>query len=583
METKQIERTFLEIVKKFLWPAFYYKKLSIRSLVRASWMWINPFIHIYFTTQLIQIIESNNIDYFYSLFIWYVLYLIIYEMISWIMHSWWWFQTVTSYIEYLTKVYMKKYISLDNNFTEKIGTGKTIAIVEKGIDIWAKSIDNLTFHLSQFIIIFGISLYVIFSYHLVGGFIFIITYFIIFIICLFLNKWMILYRDQRRDNMNLYSKWLVRIIMSKVEILQNSKIWFEINDVNWYVKNAWKLNIKMAPYFHWFFRIPELIITLIKALFLFFIAKYIFIWEMEISQLVAIFGIMLTLESTIIRFVIFFKDFTKEFNIITKLWDFFDSTPEIQWYDTGKKFKHTSGEIEIQNLSYAYNENNNVFTDFNLKIPGEKVTAIVWVSGGGKSTLVKLISGYIRADKWEIIIDGQKLSGVSLKSYYKDIGYLTQEPSVFDGTVIENLTYALDKKPTKKKLDEIIKLAKCEFIYDFPVWLDTEIWEKWIRLSGWQRQRLAIAKIFLKNPKIIILDEPTSALDSFSEEQITIAMHNLFKWRTVIIIAHRLQTVKSADDIILIEEWQIRERWTHSELVKKKWVYKRMLDLQSWF
>lgn len=124
--------------------------------------------------------------------------------------------------------------------------------------------------------------------------------------------------------------------------------------------------------------------------------------------------------------------------------------------------------------------------------------------------------------------------------------------------------------------------------------MDTEIGEKWIRLSGWQRQRLAIAKIMVKDPEIILLDEPTSALDSFAEEEVTKAMNNLFKWRTVIIIAHRLQTVKYADEIIVLwqtkkseEIWdqstQILERGSHDELVLKWWYYAKMLDLQSGF
>ena len=176
--------------------------------------------------------------------------------------------------------------------------------------------------------------------------------------------------------------------------------------------------------------------------------------------------------------------------------------------------------------------------------------------------------------------------------------YLTQEPSVFDGSIRENLMYGMNTGQTQgtaptdngsgescahPDLDEIIKLAKCEFIYDLEKWLDTEIWEKWIRLSWWQRQRLAIAKIFLKNPEIIILDEPTSALDSFSEEQITKAMHNLFENRTVIIIAHRLQTVKNADTIFVLENWKVVEEWNHNQLVEKEWIYKQMLDLQSGF
>jgi ABC-type multidrug transport system fused ATPase/permease subunit len=168
-------------------------------------------------------------------------------------------------------------------------------------------------------------------------------------------------------------------------------------------------------------------------------------------------------------------------------------------------------------------------------------------------------------------------------SYYKDIGYLTQEPSVFDGTILENLTYWTKEKPTKEKIKEIIKKAKCEFIYDFKAWVNTEIWERWVRLSWWQKQRLAIAKIFLKNPKIIFLDEPTSALDSKSEKLIHESFSELFKWRTVIIIAHRLQTVKSADEIFVLEKWKVVETWTHESLIKKKWHYKEMLDLQSGF
>ena len=309
----------------------------------------------------------------------------------------------------------------------------------------------------------------------------------------------------------------------------------------------------------------------------------------------------------------FYNQFVKDQVIIEKLWSVIDNTPKIKWYDKWKKFKHKTWKIEIKKLNYWYTKDKPVFKDFDLKLEWEKVTALVWNGGSWKTTLIKLIAWYIREDSWDIIIDNQKLNEVSLKSYYKDIWYLTQEPSVFDWSVFENLTYAIPQSwilsPNGRKglqqkqninsfslggkdawkadrgteLDKIIKLSKCEFIYDLPDGINTEIWEKWIRLSWWQRQRLAIAKIFLKDPKIILLDEPTSALDSFSEELITKALHNLFKWRTIIIIAHRLQTVKNADDIILFANWKIKERWTHSELVKKNWVYKKMLDLQSGF
>lgn len=157
---------------------------------------------------------------------------------------------------------------------------------------------------------------------------------------------------------------------------------------------------------------------------------------------------------------------------------------------------------------------------------------MVGSSGSGKSTLIKLIAGYLRPTKGNIIVDGQNLKNISLKSYYQHVGYLTQEPMVFDGTIWDNLTYTIAEQVRQddlmQRVDEAIRMAKCEFIYDFKHGLHTEIGERGIRLSGGQRQRLAIAKVLLKNPSLVLLDEPTSALDSFSEEAITQAMQNLF-------------------------------------------------------
>lgn len=271
---------------------------------------------------------------------------------------------------------------------------------------------------------------------------------------------------------------------------------------------------------------------------------------------------------------------------IQKLWWLFDGIKKVAWYEEWKKYIYKKGEIQLKNISYGYDKDQ-VFKDLSINITWGKKTALVWISGSGKTTLVKLIAGYLHTDAGSVIVDGQKLKDISLKSYYKQIWYLTQEPMVFDGTIKDNLLYALDDDHNNDVLNirmhEAVIRSSCEFIYDFPKWVDTEIWEKWIRLSGGQRQRLAIAKIFLKDPKIIILDEPTSALDSFSEETITDAMHELFVWRTVIIIAHRLQTVKAADDIILLDEWIVKERWTHEELVALRWQYATMLEIQTGF
>ncbi len=126
------------------------------------------------------------------------------------------------------------------------------------------------------------------------------------------------------------------------------------------------------------------------------------------------------------------------------------------------------------------------------------------------------------------------------------------------------------------------KAQIADMIRKLPKGLDTEVGEKWVKLSWWEKQRLAIARLFIKNPDIIILDEPTSALDSISEYKITKALDELTKWKTSIIIAHRLQTVMHSDQIIVMENWQIKDIWKHNELIKKSEIYKKLVDLQNW-
>lgn len=286
---------------------------------------------------------------------------------------------------------------------------------------------------------------------------------------------------------------------------------------------------------------------------------------------------------------------SQRYIFVEKLQETFDAMPPLVWYETGAPFLLKQWTIELRDVSFSYQKKeewggntNCIFDNFSLTIPAQQKIAFVWPSGGGKTTLVKLIAGYLRPTLGKILVDGQDLTTVSLKSYYPHIWYLTQDSSVFDGTIRENLEYGIDEQSAmtveaKQSLTSVIKLAQCERVYDLPHGLDTEIGERGIRLSGGQRQRLAIAKLMLKNPSIIILDEPTSALDSENEEAVTESLNALFAWRTVIIIAHRLQTVKTADTIVLIDNGQIVEQWTHSSLMEQQGKYFKMVELQSGF
>lgn len=399
--------------------------------------------------------------------------------------------------------------------------------------------------------------------------------------------------------MHEYDKQWVKIIMSKFEILQNNKIEREIKILDKYSDEAKYYNIHLNNYLMTMLNIPNIVFFLFTIWLLFSFSSF----EISFSVMISLFMILWLLKENMYQSVNFFKNFTKDIYQIQKLWELFDNGPKISGLNDGKNFHYKNWDIEIKNLDFSYWENK-VFEHFSLGFTGWKKVAFVGSSGWGKTTLVKLISWFLTPNTWEIVIDGQKLSELNLISYYKHIWYLTQDPSVFDGSIRENLMYGINVETTiygvsenkqdtinrvstenefEKQIHQAILDAKCEFIYDFTDGLETQIGERWVRLSGGQKQRLAIAKLFLKNPEIIILDEPTSALDSFSEEAIRASFEKLFAGKTVFIIAHRLQTVKTADDIVVFEWGKVIERGNHETLLSQNGYYKKMLDLQSGF
>lgn len=371
--------------------------------------------------------------------------------------------------------------------------------------------------------------------------------------------------------------------MSKFEIFQNNKFFSEskkLKDITWNILSIYRKenNRSLVGAIG-----ANFVISLLLFLVFIYIWKWVINWGFELSYFVLIYWLVDMLERYTRLTIYSIRTIWIKIVSVDKLLDTFNNIQEIWWINNTTSFNYINWDIDIENLSFWYCEDN-IFYDFSLHIKWWKKTALVWDSGSWKTTLVKLITWYIHPKSWSISVDNQNIQDINLISYYKNIWYLTQEPSVFDWTIMENLSYALDREPTKEEIETTIKNSKCEFIYDLPNWFETEIWERWVKLSWGQKQRLAIAKIMIKNPNIILLDEPTSALDSISEQVVSEALHNLFKWRTVIVIAHRLQTVKEADDIIVLKSWKILERGTHEQLSQIEWWdYRKMLDLQTSF
>jgi len=574
---KNIKR-FFELI--LIEPKYFWKNIAIETIFSTY-----AIFSVFFIKEIIWLIEVWNISGLKNYIIFYVGFNILYFIVLFFVRHWGWADTYYHHTKMIHQKYMKKFNDLDNTYIENIWTGKALSIISKWIFTWNDLAIDVIQKPTNLIISLWAAFFILSEIGYIYIIIFILLFFLLHLIVYFLNEKALNWRKWRIDMMVEYDKQLVKMIMSKFEILQNWKIDKEINVLDKYCDKARYFNLKLNNYLILMFSLPSLVFFIITLSLLILLTKI----TISFSILISFFMILWILKNNMSDSIEFFKNFTKLLYHVEKMWDLFDNWTEIKWLTTWKNFLYKSGNIEIKNLNFSYWENK-IFENFSINIAWSKKTALVWISWSWKTTLVKLISGFITPNSWDIIIDWQNLKEVNLNSYYKNIGYLTQEPSVFDGTILDNLTYwiagnienDLDNS-LKEKINKAIISAKCEFIYDFKNWLDTEIWERWVRLSWWQKQRLAIAKLFIKDPHIIILDEPTRALDSFSEESISDSFEKLFDKRTVFIIAHRLQTVKNADDIIVFDKWNIVERWNHLSLINHNWYYKKMLDLQSGF
>lgn len=240
------------------------------------------------------------------------------------------------------------------------------------------------------------------------------------------------------------------------------------------------------------------------------------------------------------------------------------------------ELKDVKGNIEIENVSFTYEDDNEVFKNLSLSVEAGKTVALVGPSGGGKTTLCNLIPRFFDFEEGDIKIDGISVKDVSLNSLRTNIGVVAQDVFLFTGTIKENIIIGKSGATDKEVIDSCKKARIHDFIMTLPNGYDTYVGERGIKLSGGQKQRISIARIFLKNPPIMILDEATSALDNVTEQEIQKSLEELGKDRTNLVVAHRLSTIQSADEIIVLTQNGIEERGTHKELIEKGGVYSKL-------
>jgi len=306
--------------------------------------------------------------------------------------------------------------------------------------------------------------------------------------------------------------------------------------------------------------------------------------QFTLGAFVAFIAAVFSLYNPVRKFALFYNNFQQALGASSEIFEFMDTEDEIREKPGARPLPPFSQNIRLENVGFSYGgeeeAGREVLHDINLEVKAGEVLALVGSSGAGKSTLVHLIPRFFDVTSGRILIDGRDVRDTTLASLRSQVGIVTQETVLFNDTLRNNIAYG-QPAVSQKAVEAAARAALAhDFIVEMPAGYGTVIGERGVRLSGGERQRIAIARALLKNAPILILDEATSALDSESEALVQSALQNLMTGRTVVVIAHRLSTVRRADRIVVLENGTIADIGPHEELMKKLGTYRRLYELQ---
>ncbi len=312
-----------------------------------------------------------------------------------------------------------------------------------------------------------------------------------------------------------------------------------------------------------------------------FCSYFVLKTDMELGTLVTFTGYVYQLNGPLDFMSYAFRWFTDVMNSQQRMFEIIDAIPDITEKPNPVHLDKIKGDIELKNVTFGYEPNKPVLKNISLKIDGGSMLGIVGRSGAGKSTLVNLISRLYDPQEGEIYLDGINIKDIAFNDLRKNVAMVSQETYIFMGTVAENIAYANPKATREDIINAAVLASAHDFICKMPDGYDTVIGSSGRNLSGGERQRISIARAILANPKILILDEATASVDTETEKAIQASINFLIKDRTTISIAHRLSTLRDADRLVVIDDGEVTEEGTHSELIEKKGTYYKLKELQT--
>lgn len=296
------------------------------------------------------------------------------------------------------------------------------------------------------------------------------------------------------------------------------------------------------------------------------------IGAMEVGTLMSFLMYLFNLIGALPSIATLFTEMAKAAGSTKRVQELLNEEPED--FESGKKIDLTGKNLQAQNIDFAYEENEPILKNVSFEAKANQIVAFAGPSGGGKSTIFSLLERFYEPCSGNIMYGENDVREINLTNYRSQIGFVSQDSAIMAGSIRDNLTYGLERKFTEDELWHVLELAYAKkFVEEMPHGLDTEVGERGVKISGGQKQRIAIARAFLRDPKILMLDEATASLDSESEMMVQRALSNLMQGRTTLVIAHRLATIVDSDQIYFLENGEITGSGTHQELVESHETY----------